>query len=296
MQVTPYASINELLALILASIQRILGTKLVGLYLAGSLVIGDFDPDISDIDLVAALSSDIDEREFEELQKMHSAFANQHKGWDDRIEVCYISVAALNAVRSRTSNIANISPGEPFHMRESSREWLSDWYLVREMGIALCGPSPKTIIEPISKDEFIQTIKGHAKAWSEWIHDMHGRRSQAYAILTMCRALYTCKNGEQVSKKKAALWAQQELPQWSQLIQHALRWREDWRNEQVDHEATFAETKRFVDFVGEQVAAEYGSPSYKKLLRAANGCPEQLTPSAKESALEYTLMRVRRPW
>ena len=255
MQVTPNESINELLELILASIQRILATKLVGLYLYGSLVIGDFDPDISDIDLVAALSSDIDDREFEELQKMHIAFANQHKEWDDRIEVCYISVAALNAVRSRTSNIANISPGEPFHMRESSREWLSDWYLVREKGIVLFGPSPKTIIEPISKDEFIQTIKAHARAWGEWINDIHTRNGQAYAILTMCRALYTCKNGEQVSKKQAALWAQQELPDWSQLIQNALMWREDWRNGQVDHEATFAETKRFVDFVRDQDVA-----------------------------------------
>jgi Domain of unknown function (DUF4111) len=233
MQVTPYADINTLIEILLSSIQSILATKLVGLYLNGSLVIGDFDPHVSDIDLVAALSSDIDEREFEALQKMHTAFAQQHREWDGRIEVCYISVDALNAVRSRTSTIANISPGEPFHMRESSSEWLSDWYLVRERGVTLFGPSPQAIIEPISKDEFIQTIKAHAGAWGEWIYAMHTRNGQAYAILTVCRALYTCKYGEQ----------------------DALMWREDWRNEQVDHEATFAETKRFVDFVREQIAA-----------------------------------------
>ena len=72
MQVTPYAGINELLELLLASLQSILGAKLVGLCLNGSLVIGDFDPDISDIDLVAALSSDIDDREFVALSKMHN--------------------------------------------------------------------------------------------------------------------------------------------------------------------------------------------------------------------------------
>lgn len=256
MQVTPYANINEILELILSSLQRILGAKLIGLYLYGSLIIGDFDLGTSDIDLVAALSSDIDEREYEALQKMHTDFAQQHRAWDNKIEVCYISVAALEAVRSRTSTIANISPGEPFHMRESSREWLSDWYLVREKGVTLFGPLPKEIIEPISKEEFMQTIKVHAKAWGEWIHDMHSRPAQAYAILTMCRALYTCTNGEQVSKKQAALWAQQALPDWSQLIQNTLMWREDWRNEQVDHEATFTETKQFVDFVREQIAAE----------------------------------------
>src|SRR6202521_358150 len=79
MLATPYANINAILELLLASPQGILDTKLVGLYLYGSLVIGDFDPDISDIDLVAALSSDIDEREFEALQKMHADFARLHR-------------------------------------------------------------------------------------------------------------------------------------------------------------------------------------------------------------------------
>jgi len=250
MQITPYAEVNELIELILSSLQSILGKKLVGLYLFGSLVIGDFDPRLSDIDLMAALTSDLDNREFEALRKMHIDFAQQHREWDGRIEVCYISLAALNTVRSRVSQIARISPGEPFHLRESSKEWLSNWYLVRGRGVTLFGPSPQAIIEPISKDEFIQTIKAHARAWGEWIHDMHTRGGLAYAILTMCRALYTCTNGEQVSKKQAALWAQQALPEWSQLIQDALLWRENRRNEQVDHsEATFVETKRFVGFV-----------------------------------------------
>ncbi len=179
MQATPYANVNEILELLLARHQSILGTKLVGFYLYGSLVIGDFDPDISDIDLVAALSSDIDGSEFAALQKMHADFAQQHRAWDGRIEVCYISMAALNTVRSRTSTIANISPGEPFHMRESSREWLSDWYLVRERGVTLFGPPPQEIIEPISKEEFMQTIKAHARGWGEWINDMYTRNDQA---------------------------------------------------------------------------------------------------------------------
>lgn len=253
---TPYADINQLLELLLSGMQKILGAKLIGLYLYGSLVIGDFDPNISDIDLVAALSSDIDDKEFGTLQKMHDDFANGHKQWDDRIEVCYISVAALRTVKSQTSIVANISPGEPFHRREASKEWITDWYVVREKGITLFGPSPKTIIEPISKDEFIHSVKANAKAWRLWINDMHNRKSQAYAILTLCRALYAYKNGEQVSKKQAALWAEQELPEWSSLIQNALLWREAWRDENVDHDATFPETLRFVHFVISQFEKE----------------------------------------
>lgn len=244
-----YADINELLEVLILSMQKILGQKLVSLYLYGSLVIGDFDPTVSDIDLVAALASELDDEEFATLQTMHDEFAHQHKEWDGRIEVCYISLAALEAVKTRTSLVANISPGEPFHTRETSLEWLVSWYLVRETSITLIGPLPKTIIEPISKDEFLGAIRVHVKAWGEWTYDMHHRNSQAYAILTMCRALYTLRYGVQVSKKQAALWAEKEFPEWASLIEQALMWRLSWRDEDVDHEATFQETLGFVRFM-----------------------------------------------
>jgi hypothetical protein len=77
------------------------------------------------------------------------------------------------------------------------------------------------------------------RRWGEWVTDAQTRPSQAYAILTMCRALYTCTHGAQVSKRKAAEWAAQELPQWSDLIKSALLWRAAWRDETVDHAATF---------------------------------------------------------
>src|SRR4051812_44647747 len=96
---TPYADINSLLAELLVGMQAILGTKLVALYLYGSLVTGDFDHEVSDIDLLAATASDIDDDEFMALQTMHHDFAVRHRVWDDRIEVAYLSVAGLKTFR-----------------------------------------------------------------------------------------------------------------------------------------------------------------------------------------------------
>ena len=62
------------------------------------------------------------------------------------------------------------------------------------------------------------------------------------------RALYTLKYGEQVSKKQATLWAEKEFPEWASLIESALLWREDWRDENVDHDAMFEDMLRFVCF------------------------------------------------
>jgi hypothetical protein len=126
---------------------------------------------------------------------------------------------------------------------------------VQEQCSTLFGTAPTTLIDPISKQEFIQTVKQHAARWGEWIHDSRARPSQAYAILTMCRALYTSKHGVQVSKRKAAQWAAQELPEWSGLIENALLWRSAWRDDTVDHAATFPETLRFVEFMIAQIGA-----------------------------------------
>jgi predicted nucleotidyltransferase len=246
---TPYADINELLERLLSGLQTILSKKLAGLYLYGSLVTGDFDHGSSDIDLLAVLSSDLDEKEFASLQKMHQSFAHEHKEWDGRIEIAYLSEGALKTFKTQRSQIAIISPGEPFHKKDAGKDWLMNWYIVQEKGVALFGPPPTLIIPPISKEEFTQAVKEHVAAWKEWISDIRARPSQAYAILTMCRALYTLKKGETVSKKQAAAWAENELPEWSSLIQHALSWREAWRDEHVDHDATLSETRQFVHFV-----------------------------------------------
>ena len=66
--------IRALLDEILLRMQGILNEKLIGFYLYGSLVAGDFDYEVSDIDLLAATASVIDENEFAALEKMHDGF------------------------------------------------------------------------------------------------------------------------------------------------------------------------------------------------------------------------------
>lgn len=256
MNVTPYQDINKLLTNLLSRMQNILGEKLVGVYLYGSLATDDFDLNVSDIDLVAALESEIDDKEFQQLQKMHQGFASDHKEWDDRIEVQYMSVLAFKTFKTQESEIAVISPGEPFHIKKVGKHWLMNWYIVREKGITLFGLDPKTIIEPISKEEFIESVKDHAKSWDKWVQNMQSQWAQAYAILTLCRAFYTVRNGEQVSKKQAALWTERELPKWTPLIQKALLWSKDRENKKVNNKETFLESVKFVNFVRNLILAK----------------------------------------
>lgn len=240
---------------LVARIRSVLGERLVGVYLYGSLVWGDFDVEVSDIDLLAATDGVVDERELGELEGMHREIAGEWPDWDNRIEVQYQSLEGLRTFRERKSWMGNISPGEPLHMVEAGREWLLNWYFVREKGVVLWGPDPKEIIPVITKDEYLVSVRDHMEGWREWIEGTRDSRPyQGYAILTACRALYTARNGEQVSKKKAAEWAAKELPKWAGLIGEALRWREEAKGMgEVDTEESYGRAVEFVGVVREMI-------------------------------------------
>jgi hypothetical protein len=255
---TAHTEANRILDILLERIHARLPQKLIGLYLTGSLVYGDFDPDGSDLDLVAVISASLDDGELAALAQMHQALAREYRRWDERIEVIYVTLDGLQTFRTQPTTIAITSPGEPFHTLEAGHEWLVNWYLAREQGMTLFGPRSQSVIPAIAVEEFVETIRHHTLSWAEWINDCRHLGGQAYARLTMCRALYTLAHGAQISKVQAAAWAIARYPQWATVIQDALHWRyvehRDADNEEtqgsaaIDPDIAFAETVRFVHF------------------------------------------------
>lgn len=246
---TPYPDINDLLHQLVAQITEALAENTAGIYLYGSLVWGDFDVEISDIDLMVATRSPLTEAEFESVERLHRAMIEQYPMWEERIEIAYLSLEALATFKEQRSTIAVISPGEPFHFKEAGEDRLINWYMVRRKGAVLFGAPPETIIPPISEAEFMAAVRTQAKGWGVYIHQMRRRAAQAYGILTLCRALYASTFGEQISKRQAAEWAIGALPDWAELIRNALLWRESHRHVPDDDESTFPETLRFVHFI-----------------------------------------------
>ncbi len=252
---TAYPEVDRLLEELCLEVQSLLGSRLAGVYLYGSLVCGDFDLEISDIDLLAVTATGITEDEFAGLDRAHRRLVEHHPAWDNRIEIAYVPAEALRTFKTQRGPIAVISPGEPFHFKDAGSDWLINWYSVREKGVALLGEDPTSIIAPISRQEFIQAVRRQALGWREWVgHTRDSRPSQGYAILTLCRALYAWRSGDQLSKRQAAAWAMAELPEWAGLIQDALRWRQDYKHKDVDPTLTYPATVAFVQHVIDLIA------------------------------------------
>jgi Aminoglycoside adenylyltransferase, C-terminal domain len=201
---------------------RALGDELIGLYMYGSLAFGDFDDDRSDIDLIAAVASPVGQRKLAALARLHAAVARSYPEWDDRIEVAYVPMSALRTFKSRTSTVAIIEPGERLRLKRIGSEGLLHYYLVREHGITLLGPSPRTLIDEISAEEYVDAVRSYLARWHEPMAAGTTRAGQRYAVLTMCRGLYTLAHSRPTSKSQAARWAQKAFPEWAATIERAL--------------------------------------------------------------------------
>ena len=260
MPVTQDTEVSALLDRLTDEIRHNTNGSLVGLYVYGSLVTGDFDKDRSDIDLLAVVDRGIEDDTFGRLERMHARFVEEYPAWEDRIEVAYVPAPALWKFRTQTDRIAIVSPGEPFHFKAAGKDYLMNWYVVREAGATLCGPPPDTLIPEMSPSEFVEAAREHAEVWKEYVYEMRTPGAQSYAVLTMCRALYTHANGRQASKKQAALWAAERLPEWAPLILQSLDWLSERREDETGDDAGFHETVRFVHYVADRITAKGEGP------------------------------------
>lgn len=244
------AVVAHLVARLLEGQQRALA-----LYLFGSAATGTFESELSDVDTVAVLSTDLTEKNFSALTAMHDALIRVSPEWNDRVEVVYLSGRGLGSFREGSAPAARISPGEPFHRIEVDGRWVLDWYAVREWGLTLFGPPPATFIPAIPQREVVAAVREELRRWPGRIAGLSDGGAQAYAVLTVCRGWHLCRTSEHVSKREAAQWAASELPQFADLIQNAAAWRERSRaGAFIDVPPTRDDTRRFVEIVAEMVA------------------------------------------
>lgn len=228
-------------------LMAILTGDLVGIYLYGSLISGDFEIAVSDIDLVVVLKAELDERQFQMLQLMHAYVVRDHPEWHDRLELAYISRRALKTFRVATSTIGIISPGEPFHLIQAGDDWLISWYDLRQNGIALQGPPIQSLIDPIPERDWLDAVREHICAYRGSVKDAADIKFLSYIVLTVARGVYTLAHGRAASKVKAAAWARAGYPRWSGLVARALQWRLSARTESPPFAQARDEVAGYID-------------------------------------------------
>lgn len=227
---TPFADVNAVLHDFLARIQALLGSHFQGMYLVGSLALGDFDPRSSDIDFVVVTDTDIGDDLFDRLQDMHTQFTASNSPWAGKIEAIYIPCSALRYAIPNTSHYPQIEKGTLLFKAPLESGWVFQCITIRDRGVVIAGHDPNTLVGTIRPQDMHSAAAKVAGLWLEqaendptWLPWLRQRNSHTFVVLTLCRLLYSLATGSVASKPCAAEWAQKEIGEpWATLIKRTL--------------------------------------------------------------------------
>jgi hypothetical protein len=225
-----YPELASVLQQFVASVQNALRSNFLGAYLVGSLATGDFDLD-SDVDFLILTKAEVGDAEVRSLQTIHVDIHALGCYPAEHLEGSYLSTDLLNrADLVGVERLWYVDNGSTSLERSvHDNQWHVRWIL-RERGITIIGPDPKTLMHAIPAEALrteavngLQKLKSHFVAAIDqppgWFNMRFG---QSFAVLTSCRMLHTCQTGTVQSKLSAVRWAEQSLdPTWRELIRKA---------------------------------------------------------------------------
>jgi hypothetical protein len=248
---TGHADVDRFLDGLRRQVEAVLGSEFRGMYIGGSLALGAFDR-ASDIDVVIATSGDVRHR-FPDLDLVHRQLARERVWFATELECIYMSQVGLRRFdRAHAAHLKlDRGPGEALKVDTMDESWVVHCHVLRTAGITWAGPDPTTLIEHVSHDDLRATMCGLLAGWAADLVDQPDRLRapgyQSYAVLSLCRILYTLYADAIVSKLDAAEWAVTALrPEWHDLIRQAVADR--MRDRASASEATIAQTLRLIEY------------------------------------------------
>jgi len=225
---TPYPEINAVLSEWVDGLIRLLGQKVVGVYLSGSLAYGDFVPGRSDIDLQVVLQTPLTESEHRWIEQLHKEVERRHPEWAERIECSYVPLELMRELTPPAIPRPWWGFGTFYAEAPAGNEWIINHYLLSKHGITLAGAEFNDLIPRIDIDSVRRaSARDLFQEWVPKIGDdvwLSNSHHQSYLVLNLCRILHTVIQREPRSKKIASEWAKATYPQWKGLIEEAERW------------------------------------------------------------------------
>ena len=222
----------------------LLGRNLVGIYPYGSLTQAAFDPRRSDIDAIVVTRRRLTRRQFAAVGAWLRRSRRQNP-WTRRLQLSFLLKSRLLTMNA---DACLYQFGKLARTRSDGNPIV--WMNVLERGAAIVGPPPRSFVPPIT-DAMLDAALARELAYlraeivtkrrSRW---RHVRSYRIYAVLTICRILYSLRTRTIASKPVAARWARGRVPAADRaLIDRAL----SARMHRSSPPPALADIRRFID-------------------------------------------------
>lgn len=225
-------NVTELLSKIKLSYQAILGPKLTGIYVHGSLAFGCFRWEGSDIDFLVVVSEPLTLSEKEALvsELLRLDPYAPSKGFEMSVVLECVCTPFLYP----TPFELHFSNAHKVRCRENLTEYCHTMNgtdpdlaahitVIRHAGQLLCGKPIDEVFSTVPKANYLDSIRDDiADAPTEILNN------PVYYTLNLCRVSAYLKDGLILSKDQGGIWGLENCAEYSSLIQSALS---DYRGE-----------------------------------------------------------------
>ncbi|HEX5688615.1 MAG TPA: aminoglycoside adenylyltransferase domain-containing protein, partial [Roseiflexaceae bacterium] len=215
----------------------VLPDQCVAFYLGGSLALGDFHPQHSDIDFVAVTSGELAPAAIAALRAMHEELWGTGMFWLRKLDGSYVPRHVIRQWNASHTPCPFVER-DTFTVTQQGSA-LIQRQILYDHGITVAGPDPRQLLDSLEPGELRRGLHEMLERWwrplldnPDWIQPI---QNQPFAILSLCRALYTLEHGVVASKPVAASWAQQVLDvRYMEPIAWALAWPREMSVDQLD--------------------------------------------------------------
>lgn len=221
-------SYEDILNKFVSQSEEILKDNLVGIYLHGSAVMGCFNPDKSDLDLIIvvneAILDDVKREYMDMVVELNEL--GPSKGIEMSIvkrDVCkpfvyptpfelHFSVAHLNWYKSNPEDYIQ-------KMKGIDKDLAAHFTIITNRGKCLYGEPIESVFARVPKEDYMDSIHDDIADAVDDISD-----NTMYLVLNLARVLAYKKSKLILSKKEGGEWGLENIPkEYSKLIEDALR-------------------------------------------------------------------------
>lgn len=209
---------------------EVLGEDLTGVYLHGSLAMGCFNPELSDLDILI-----ISERELTQIDRQ--LFARLLLELSNQPHPIETSVLHRDQVYSgehpypyeyhyseawreqQAADLLDEAWGEPPHQPLTDPDLAAHIVITRERGIHLYGVPARQVLPEVPADDYVDAL---LYDFDEAVKEI--TRNPVYGVLNLCRVYWYLLKSAIASKDEAGVWAASYLPEeYRAVVSLALR-------------------------------------------------------------------------
>lgn len=222
--------IRDLLEEFIKLLNTELYEEITGVYLYGSISLGEFDYFKSDIDFIVILKNKLDDYKLDKLEHIHSILNIRYEK-AKKLDGLYINIDDIG----KCNNDIDKYPYYHYGKFNKSGYWDNNkvtWWILKNKGIKLYGRNMKDLAFNVEWKEIQETMNYNLNNyWHERVKNviaLYEDEDFSDAVLTICRIIYSLKYKDITSKIKAAKEAKKIVnDKWHNLIDEAISIRND---------------------------------------------------------------------